>query len=168
MTSASNGLGGLMRDPEQAAASIDAWAQGLQDKANRYQAAQERTEGIRLTAVNSDNSVQVTVRADGTVSGLELTGRARSMPLEELSAQILATMQKAQSGIADEVADVMTEEIGDEDPETRSLMLDNLRNRFPDPDEEDEEEDAEELPDEPERPTARGDAEPDDEDNSPW
>ncbi|HVV08495.1 YbaB/EbfC family nucleoid-associated protein [Amycolatopsis sp.] len=155
------GPGGLMRNPEQAAADIDAWAQGLADKADRYRAAQERTEEIRLSAANSDNSVRVTVRADGSVTGLELSGRASSMPLEELSAQILATMHRAQAGIADQVAEVMTEEIGDEDPETRSLMVDNLRSRFPDPDE-----DEPESPGEPEPPAAQGEA--DDEDNNPW
>lgn len=129
-----NPIGGLMRDPDEAAASMRAWAQGLEQKAQRYASAQRRTEEIRLTAGSPDGSVKVTVRADGSITNLELAGRARSMPLEELSAQILATMHRAQAGIADQVAEVMTEEVGDEDPQTRALLVDNLRSRFPDPD----------------------------------
>ncbi|MFD4193770.1 YbaB/EbfC family nucleoid-associated protein [Amycolatopsis thermoflava] len=163
MTSA-NGLGELMRDPDEAAARMNAWAQGLAEKAERYRAAQARTEEIRLTSANTDGSVRVTVRADGSVTDLDLSGRARTMPLDELSAQILATMRRAQAGIAARVAEVMQEEVGDEDPQTRSLLVDNLRSRFPDPDAGEDDEQAAAEPAE-ERPQARTD---DDEENNPW
>ena len=158
-----------MRDPDQAAASMQAWADGLAAKAERYRAAQERTEEIRLSSANTDGSVRVTVRADGSVTDLELSGRARTMPLDELSAQILTTMRRAQAGIAGQVAEVLTEEIGDdEDPQTRSLMLDNLRTRFPDPDpdpDSDETEAEDAAPPDADEGSA-GDAEADD--NNPW
>lgn len=134
MTSANpGGLGGLIRDPDEAERRIDQWAQGFAEKAQRYQAAQERAEQLRLSATNSDGSVRVTVRADGSVSDLAFTEKVRSMPLTELSAQILNTMQKAQANIAGEVGAVMSEQLGDEDAETRSVMLENLRTRFPEP-----------------------------------
>jgi DNA-binding protein YbaB len=157
-----NGLGHMMQSPDEAMASVDEWARGLTEKAERYQAVQARTEQIRLTSANSDGSVRVTVRADGGITGLELNGRARTMPLEELSTQILTTMHRAQAGIADEVSEVMAEELGDQDPETRGLMVDNLRSRFPDPD-------ADEDDPEPEGPGPRaaGDTDGDGED-LPW
>jgi DNA-binding protein YbaB len=135
MTS-SNGLGDLMRDPDEAQARIDQWAQGFAAKAQRYQAAQERTEQIRLTATSSDGAVKVTVGADGSVTDLVFSNKVRSFPLPELSAQILTTMRRAQADIATRVAEVMTESLGDEDLQTRSLMLNSLRSRFPDPEEE--------------------------------
>ncbi|WAL69283.1 YbaB/EbfC family nucleoid-associated protein [Amycolatopsis cynarae] len=159
------GLDGLMRDPEQAAASIDAWAEGLAAKADRYRAAQERTEEIRLSSANSDGSVRVTVRADGSITDLVLTGRARSMPLDELSAQILTTMRRAQARIADRVGEVLTEEIGDEDPQTHAMMVDNLRVRFPDLETDEEPDEGED------EPPATGKAAPapeEDDDNNPW
>ncbi|TNC29674.1 YbaB/EbfC family nucleoid-associated protein [Amycolatopsis alkalitolerans] len=163
---AANGLGDLMGNPEEAAARIDAWAEGFARKAERYKAAQERTEEIRLSSTNRDGSVQVTVRADGSVTDLNLSGRARSMPLDELSAQILTTMRRAQSGIAERVAEVMTEEIGEEDPQTRSLLVDNLRDRFPSPDEDEETDGAAPVPDEPKH---RADpSEGDEDENNPW
>jgi hypothetical protein len=69
--------------------------------------------------------------------------------LPELSALIMSTMRQAQAGIADRVSEVMAEEIGDQDPETRSMMIDNLRSRFPDPDADEDEDVADD--DEPEQ-----------------
>ncbi|HET6504534.1 MAG TPA: YbaB/EbfC family nucleoid-associated protein [Amycolatopsis sp.] len=154
-----------MPNPDQAAADIDAWAQGLVAKADRYRAAQERTEQLRLTAASRDGSVRVTVRADGSVDGLELSGRARSMPLDELSALIMRTMRQAQGGIADRVSDVMAEEIGDEDPQTRSMMVDNLRTRFPNPEAEEEDAPVPPAPDSAAPPRAQAG---DDDEGNPW
>lgn len=134
MTSA-NGLGDLMRDPDETIRRMDEWAAGFAAKAERYQAAQAQTEQLRLTATSSDGAVSVTVGADGTVTDLVFTNKVRSFPLEELSRQILGTMRRAQAGIADRVSEVMTQQLGDEDRETRSAMLDSLRGRFPDPEE---------------------------------
>ncbi|WP_370943771.1 YbaB/EbfC family nucleoid-associated protein [Amycolatopsis sp. cg5] len=128
-----NGLGEFMRDPDEAQRKMDEWAQGFADKAERYRAAQERTEQIRLTATNSDGAVRVTVGADGGVRDLEFTHKAKSYALDELSRQILTTMRRAQGDIANRVAEVMTEQLGDEDQQTRSLMLNTLRSRFPEP-----------------------------------
>jgi DNA-binding protein YbaB len=173
-----SGLGDLIRDPDEAQRRIDQWAQGFAAKAQRYQSAQERTERLRLTATSGDGAVRVTVGADGGVTDLVFSNKARSFPLEELSAQILSTMRRAQAGIASRVSEVMTEQLGDEDPQTRSLLLDNLRTRFPDPDADPDEE----LPSAPDPApdTAtpppggqspgprRPEAPESDDDNSPW
>ncbi|MEV5720796.1 YbaB/EbfC family nucleoid-associated protein [Amycolatopsis mediterranei] len=133
-----NGLGDLIQDPDETIRRMDDWAAGFAAKAERYQAAQEETERLRLTATSSDGAVSVTVGADGTVTDLTFSNKVKSFPLEELSRQILTTMRRAQSGIADRVAGVMAEQLGDEDRETRGALLDSLRGRFPDPDEPDE------------------------------
>jgi DNA-binding protein YbaB len=178
MTSAT-GLGDFIRDPDEAQRRIDQWAQGFAAKAERYQAAQARTEQLRLTASSGDGAVRVTVGADGTVTDLVFSNKARSFPLEELSAQILSTMRRAQAGIASRVSEVMAEQLGEEDPQTRSLLLDNLRSRFPDPDVDPEEEpppapdpapgpDAATPPPTAQRAPRRPEAPEADEDNSPW
>jgi DNA-binding protein YbaB len=181
-----NGLGDLMRDPEQTIRRMDDWVAGFAAKAQRYQAAQEQTERLRLTATSADGAVSVTVGADGTVTDLTFTNKVKSFPLEELSRQILTTMRRAQSGIADRVAGVMAEQLGDEDRETRTALLDTLRGRFPDPDEPDDQQPPAPpgpvppspaggagLPPAPSAPKAsppprRPAAETDDEDNNPW
>lgn len=118
-------------DPAEAQQQIEQWKQGFADKAQRYQAVARETEEIRLTAASEDGRVRVTVRADGGVVDLQLTDKVRNMPPAELSAKILEIMGKAQSQIADRIGGVLTEHLGDEDVQTRSMVLDNLRERFP-------------------------------------
>jgi DNA-binding protein YbaB len=180
MTSPNNGLGDLMRDPEETIRRMDDWAAGFAAKAERYQAAQEQTERLRLTASSGDGAVSVTVGADGTVTDLTFSNKIKSFPLDELSRTILTTMRRAQAGIAERVAGVMTEQLGDEDPETRTLLLDNLRGRFPDPDEPEDAPPAAEPPPSPTPPAGAagappaspprraGATDPDEQDNNPW
>lgn len=165
-----NGLGDLVQDPDEAIRRVDDWAAGFAAKAQRYQAAQEQTERLRLTATSGDGAVSVTVGADGTVTDLTFSNKVKSFPLDELSRAILTTMRRAQSGIADRVAGVMSEHLGDEDQETRAAMLDGLRGRFPDPDEPDEQPPADPPPSSaPGTPPRRANAvDPDEQDNNPW
>jgi DNA-binding protein YbaB len=169
MTNA-NGLGDLMRDPDEAQQRIDQWAQGFAAKAQRYQAAQERTEQIRLTATSSDGAVKVTVGADGGVTDLVFSNKVRSFPLPELSAQILSTMRRAQADIATRVGEVMAEQLGEEDLQTRSLMLNSLQSRFPAPEEEAVDGPLPPPPASPMPPAPQGPpgGQGEDDDNSPW
>ncbi|MBK1789421.1 YbaB/EbfC family nucleoid-associated protein [Prauserella cavernicola] len=131
-------FGEAMRDPEDAKRRVDDWAAGFAQKAERYKAAQERTEELRLTASSSDGTVRVTVGADGVVSDLAFGAKTRSIPPEELARMVLTTMRQAQSRITGQVAEVMQEQLGEEDQETRSLLLNSLRSRFPDEDDPDD------------------------------
>ncbi|WP_033293511.1 YbaB/EbfC family nucleoid-associated protein [Amycolatopsis jejuensis] len=127
------GLGDLIRDPDEAIRRMDEWAAGFARKAERYAAAQQETEQLRLTAASPDGTVRVTVGADGIVSDLVFGSRTRTIPPEELARMVLSTMRRAQSGITDRVAEVMGRQLGDEDPDTRTALLGTLRDRFPDP-----------------------------------
>lgn len=122
-----------MQDPDEAIQRIDDWAAGFARKAERYEAARQRTEQLSFTASSKDGTVKVTVGADGVVSGLEFGQKTRTIPPEELSRMVLSTMREAQARITSQVAEVMQDELGDEDQQTRSAMLDSLRSRFPDP-----------------------------------
>ncbi|WP_410577041.1 YbaB/EbfC family nucleoid-associated protein [Amycolatopsis sp. lyj-108] len=170
-----NELGDLMLDPDEAQRKMERWAAGLEEKAQRYAAAQERTEQLRLTAASSDGAVKITVGADGGVTDIEFGNKARTYPLEELSRQILQTMHQAQAGIAGQVAEVMQESLGDEDQETRALMIDTLRSRFPEIEEEEPPappappaSSAADTPPPPQAPRDKRHEAPEDEENSPW
>jgi DNA-binding protein YbaB len=149
---------GGSRDPDEMMAGVDRWAAGLTEKAQRYQAAQQQTEQIRLTASSANGVVRVTVAADGNITELELSDRIQTTPPRDLAAQILDTIRRAQSGIAERVSQVMTEQLGDEDMQTRAVLLDNLRARFPQQDDEDPRS----------RPDRNRGADDDDENNAPW
>lgn len=125
------GVVGLTGSAEEAEERIAQWARGFEEKAQRYQNVAEDTERIRLTESSSDGRVKVTVGPDGSMTDLEFSEKIRSMPLRELSTQILDTMRQAQARIAGRVGEVMTAHLGDEDEQTRALMLDTLRGRFP-------------------------------------
>ncbi|MGI8309135.1 YbaB/EbfC family nucleoid-associated protein [Saccharopolyspora hattusasensis] len=140
------GFAAIGADPDDAEQRIQEWAQGFADKARRYQEMQAETEQLRLTAASPDGRIKVTVRADGSVTDLEFTDKVRTMAPSELAAQILSTMHRAQSDIASRVGETMSAHLGDEDPQTRSMMLDNLRERFPEQPEDQE-------PEQPETPS---------------
>jgi hypothetical protein len=120
--------------PDEAKARLDQWAAGLSAKAAKYESVARQTDALRLSASSVSNFVKVTVRADGSVTDLEFGPKARTVPMPELATLILDTMHRAQAGIAGRVGDVLAAELGDDDPETRELMLAELRGRFPDPD----------------------------------
>lgn len=132
------GFAAIGADPDEAERRIQEWAKGFEEKAQRYQAMQAETEQLRLTATSDGGHIKVTVRADGSVTNLEFTDKIRSLPPQELAAQILSTMHRAQSDIANKVGETMSAHLGDEDLETRTMMLDSLRERFPEEDEPDE------------------------------
>ncbi|MEU3766944.1 YbaB/EbfC family nucleoid-associated protein [Amycolatopsis keratiniphila] len=170
-----NELGELMLDPDEAQRKMDRWAAGLEEKAQRYAAAQERTEQLRLSAASADGAVKITVGADGGVTDIEFGNKARTYPLEELSRAILQTMHQAQAGIAGRVAEVMQESLGDEDQETRALMIGTLRSRFPEIEEEEPPSpppappaSSADTPPPPQAPREKRHEAPDDEENSPW
>lgn len=131
------GLGEAMRDPDEAMRRVNDWAAGFARKAERYAAAKERTEQLKLSAASPDGTVRVTVGADGVVSDLAFSAKTRTIPPDELARMVLATMRRAQAGITERVAEVMNEEIGDEDRETRAALLGALSARFDPEDPED-------------------------------
>ncbi|RZQ61924.1 YbaB/EbfC family nucleoid-associated protein [Amycolatopsis suaedae] len=175
------GFAGINADPEQALARIDEWANAAAVKAEKYQEVARRTEEMRLTATSPRGEVKATVRSDGSLTDLEFSSRARNIPLPELSALILRTMRQAQAGIAGQVNEVLTEQLGDQDPQTKAMMVDELRSRFPDPEADEEPPTAEASPPpppaappgqpQPPRPARRRDddtPEGQDGENSPW
>ncbi|MEU5259471.1 YbaB/EbfC family nucleoid-associated protein [Amycolatopsis sp. NPDC021455] len=127
------GVMAMSGSPDEARAHLDQWAAGLTAKAEKYESVARRTGDLRLSATSVSDLVTVTVRADGSVTGLEFGPKARTVPMPELATLILDTMRRAQAGIAGRVGEVLADELGDDDPQTRELMLADLRGRFPDP-----------------------------------
>jgi DNA-binding protein YbaB len=127
------GVTAMSGSPDDALARLDQWAAGFTAKAEKYESVARQTGELRLSATSVSGLVRVTVRADGSVTDLEFGPKAHTVPMPELAAMILDTMRKAQAGIAGRVGDVLAAELGDDDRQTRELMLADLRGRFPDP-----------------------------------
>ncbi|HEY0636060.1 MAG TPA: YbaB/EbfC family nucleoid-associated protein [Pseudonocardiaceae bacterium] len=118
--------------PEETERRVEQWAADFAAKADRYQQMQARISQVRATESSSDGMVQVTVDSGGVVTDLVLSDRAGQVRPQQLSAQILDTMRRAQSRLTDQVQQVMVGTVGD-DPATVQAVVSNYEQRFPEP-----------------------------------
>ncbi|MDA3643704.1 YbaB/EbfC family nucleoid-associated protein [Saccharopolyspora indica] len=114
-------------DPAQADRAVRAWAQGLQEKANRVAAMQQEIGRIRIT--ERSRSVTVTIDAEGIPVDVRFADQRASGA--ELSAEFMAVLRRAQSRIADAVTETTRTTLGDQDPTTANAVTSNYRQRFP-------------------------------------
>ncbi|MER7082083.1 hypothetical protein SAMN02982929_02972 [Saccharopolyspora kobensis] len=118
---------GFGADPAQADRAIRAWAQGLQEKANRVAAMQQEIGRIRIT--ERSRSVTVTIDAEGVPVDVRFADQRTSGA--ELSAEFMAVLRRAQSRIAEQVTETTRATLGDQDPTTANAVTANYRQRFP-------------------------------------
>lgn len=121
------GMDGVRTEEE-----IKRWASDIQAKADRYQQMQQQVTAVTATAESRDGVVRVTVDSAGAVTDLRITDDARRMSGAGLAEAVLATMRQAQAGIRDQVAQVMSDTVGD-DTETVNAVVSAYQQRFPDP-----------------------------------
>ena len=125
-------LGDQATDAER---RVEQWAAQVAEKAQRYQNMQAQIAEITITESSGDGAVRLTVGASGVLADLELTDRAGQLPPEQLAAQIMSTMRRAQGRLSARVADVMQASVG-EDTETVNSVVSSYQQRFPEqPDE---------------------------------
>lgn len=120
-------LGDQATDAER---RVEQWATQVAEKAQRYQDMQAQIAEITITESSGDGAVRLTVGASGVLTDLELSDRAGQLPPEQLAAQIMATMRRAQGRLSARVADVMQASVG-EDTETVNSVVSSYQQRFP-------------------------------------
>jgi hypothetical protein len=108
------------------------WLAGIEGSAERARAFAERAAQVSATASGPDNAVRVTVAASGAVTDLWLDDRVRQWPADRISKAVLATMRRAQGGLAAKVADVAAQTVGEDSSVGRDVVEDYAR-RFPAP-----------------------------------
>ena len=106
------------------------WQRQLAENARRTQNLRDRVAGIRVTETSPDGVVRVTVSASGVVTDLVLTDR-RNLPLAYVGTQIMDCIRRAQARLPDLVRQAMLETVGVRDAGAQ-LILDGVRQRFPD------------------------------------
>lgn len=119
--------GGQATDAER---RVEQWASQVAEKAQRYQDMQAQIAEITITESSGDGAVRLTVGASGVLTDLELSDRAGQLPPEQLAAQIMSTMRRAQGRLSAQVADVMQATVG-EDTETVNSVVSSYQQRFP-------------------------------------
>lgn len=111
---------------------IDDWTRRVQEQAQRYQAMASRVQELSVTERSADNVVQVTINSKGLLTNLTIAESAQGKRMDELSAQIMRTVQAAQSRIPVLLQQAMAETIGTED-ETAAKVFAEAKKTFPEP-----------------------------------
>ncbi|MFI7676704.1 YbaB/EbfC family nucleoid-associated protein [Actinophytocola sp. NPDC049390] len=114
-------------DPEQLIAGLEQDIEKVRRQAN---AVQDGLGAVRVTERSDDGQIAVTVNATGNVVELRLGDGPRAKQGQELAQEILHTMRRAQSRLADAVHD----RLADTAPEaTLAAMDDQYRTTYPRP-----------------------------------
>jgi DNA-binding protein YbaB len=148
---------------------LDNWERDAAQKAARFQEMSERVEQISITESVAGGAVSVTVGHNGIPTNIMMTDGVREMAPQEIAAQVMAAIRKAQSRYPAQLAEILAETVGEDDPAAAHIQATAERSFPPVQEEEvdqepmrfddvEEEEPAAEKPRRPARPS-RGDDE---------
>ncbi|MCS7478105.1 YbaB/EbfC family nucleoid-associated protein [Umezawaea endophytica] len=106
------------------------WETSIREKAERYQDMAERVQGLSITETSRDGTIRLTIGSNGILSSVDIAESARDKRMSEVSAEIMRTLQKAQSRIPELLQQAMAETIGTQD-ETANVLFAEARKNFP-------------------------------------
>ncbi|MFG1885930.1 YbaB/EbfC family nucleoid-associated protein [Micromonospora sp. NPDC049102] len=116
---------------------VASWSAGISERAARAHELSERVAAMSATAEGAEGAVQVTVAASGAMTDLRLDDRVLRWRADEIAAEVLAVMRRAQGRLAPQVAEAAAETVG-ADSETARAVVGSYETRFPEVPEEDE------------------------------
>jgi DNA-binding protein YbaB len=111
---------------------IDNWERNAEEKAARFQEMSERVEQVSITESVADGAVSATVGHNGIPTDITMTDKVREMPPQEIAANVMAAIRKAQSRYPARLAEILAETVGDDDPASQHILATAERN-FPPP-----------------------------------
>ncbi|MEU5694483.1 YbaB/EbfC family nucleoid-associated protein [Actinosynnema sp. NPDC020468] len=106
------------------------WQQDIQRKAESYQEMATRVQALSITEQSRDGLVRLTIGSNGILTHLEIAEGAREKRMAEVSAEVMRTLQKAQSRIPELLRQTMSETIGTAD-QTANTLFEEARKNFP-------------------------------------
>ncbi|MEV0681777.1 YbaB/EbfC family nucleoid-associated protein [Actinosynnema sp. NPDC050436] len=112
------------------------WQADIEQKAQRYQEMAELVQGQSITETSKDGLVRLTIGSNGILTALEIAEQASTKRMAEVSAEVMRTLQRAQSRIPELLQQAMAETIGTQD-ETANVLFGEARKNFPPPPAED-------------------------------
>ncbi|WP_216209340.1 YbaB/EbfC family nucleoid-associated protein [Amycolatopsis aidingensis] len=115
---------------------VDDWERNAADKAQRYERMQQQVEQISITESVASGAVSVTVGHNGLPTDVRMTEAVRNMSPDEIAANVLRAMQKAQSKYPERLREITAETVGADS--TTQHILATAREQFPAEPEEDE------------------------------
>jgi DNA-binding protein YbaB len=136
------GLTASMGDPlADSLSMIENWERNATEKAAKFQAMADRVAEVSITESVAGGAVSATVGNNGIPTDIAMTDRVREMAPDEIAANVMAAIRKAQSRYPRALAAIVAETVGD-DPAGQHVIATAEQN-FPAPDE-----DEAEVPDE--------------------
>lgn len=119
-------------DPAEAAQELGQLAQNLEQRAQQFQELHTTMSNMTVTETSSAGRVTVTVDGNGVPTDIRLAESARGVAPSTVSAELMTCLQRAQATLRDQVADLVHNTVGDD--AAGAQMVDQFRDRFPDPD----------------------------------
>ncbi|HEX6355733.1 YbaB/EbfC family nucleoid-associated protein [Actinophytocola sp.] len=116
---------------------VDGWVRQAQERATKYQAMAERFAEMSVTERSADGTVELTVSSKGILTDLRISEQAGARRMAEVSAEVMRTLQRAQSRIPELLQDVLTETVGTQDG-VANHVVDEAKKTFPEPPEDEE------------------------------
>ena len=101
---------------------VEDWSAAATARAAKAQALADQAAQVSVSAANPDGSVEVTVTASGAMTDLRLSEAIRKRPADEVAADILATMRRAQAKLAARMAEIAAETVGSDSATGRAVV----------------------------------------------
>lgn len=118
--------------PEDMSRQIDEWASAVHRKAEQYQALKQEIAEISSEATGANGAIRVEVGPSGLLTDLHLTEETRTMRASDLAARIMSTIRRAQSGLGEQITELMQDRVG-EDTKSIETVAANYARQFPQP-----------------------------------
>jgi DNA-binding protein YbaB len=115
---------------------IENWERNATEKAAKFQAMADRVAEVSITESVAGGAVSATVGNNGIPTDIAMTERVREMSPDEIAANVMAAIRKAQSRYPRALAAIVAETVGD-DPAGQHVIATAEQN-FPAPEDEDE------------------------------
>lgn len=104
-----------MSDLSDVERMVDDWERDAVAKSQRYEAMQAQVQQIAITESVANGAVAVTVGHNGLPTAIKMTEAVRAMSPDEIAANVMKAIQKAQSKYPERMAEIVAETVGDDD-----------------------------------------------------
>lgn len=118
-----------METADDVARLITEWRAGVTEQAQRFDAARRAIDEVSVTETAAGGAIVLTVASSGIPTDLRLGGDVDRMKPEQIAAQIMACLRRAQARLADRVGAVVADTIGD--AAGGQAIAEEYQNRFP-------------------------------------
>ncbi|MFE2752238.1 hypothetical protein ACFXGA_09550 [Actinosynnema sp. NPDC059335] len=118
-----------MDSPDEVERMITEWRAGVAEQAERFDAARRAIDEVSVTETAAGGAIVLTVASSGIPTDLRLGDGVDRMKPDQVAAQIMACLRRAQTRLADRVGSVVVDTIGD--AAGGQAIAEEYRHRFP-------------------------------------